>query len=101
MAEKKFLDWKLTDIIEWCQANDQVDWLKAESKKTVKHKIYPKVATVSKKGKKSWKYDKTQQPTIEEVPISFVELKTNFINTFIETTPKEKKLSMYEIIANL
>ncbi len=102
MAEiKNYKDWELPDIIEWCQANGKVDWLKAEAAKKVERKVYPKVESVSKSGKKSWKQDKTQPYTVELVPISFVELKSNFISTFIDTEPKPKKQSMYDIIAAL
>ena len=101
MEEKNYKDWQLEDIIAWCKENNQVAWLKATAAKKVEHKIYPKVPSVSKNGKNSWKQDKTQPYTIELKPISFVELKKEFIATFIDPTPKEKKPSMYEIIAAL
>lgn len=50
----------LDDIIEWCQDNKQVEWLKEEAQKKFERKIYPKVETISKNGKKSWKLDKTK-----------------------------------------
>ena len=98
---KEYKDWTLEDIIEWCKANNQVEWLKTTAAKKVEKKVYPKVESVSKNGKKSWKADKTAEPTTELAPISFVELKGEFIATFIDTTPKEKKASMYDIIAAL
>lgn len=101
MDELKYKDWTLEAIIEWCKAHGEVEWLKATAAKKVERKIFPKVESVSKNGKKSWKQDKSAEPTIEMLPISFVELKGEFISKFIEKTPKEKKLSMYDIIANL
>jgi hypothetical protein len=47
--------------------------------------------------------DKTQQPTIEERPISFVQLKKDFAEKFMpEIAPKKnKKKTMFELIAEL
>lgn len=103
MAEqvKAFKDWEIDDIIAWCQENNQVAWLKAEAEKKVERKVYPKVESVSKSGKKSWKMDKTQPYTIEYVPISFVELKTSFLEKFGLKEPAQPKLSMYDKIRNL
>lgn len=101
MAELNYKDWELDDIINWCQENNQVEWLKATAATTIERKVYPKVESVSKKGKKSWKQDKTQPYTLENAPITFVELKSEFIKTFIETTPKVKKPTMYDRIAAL
>ena len=54
--------WKIGDITKWCVDNGEVAWLKEEAAKKVEHKVYPKVESVSKNGKKSWKSDKTQEP---------------------------------------
>lgn len=96
-----YKDWTLEAIVDWCKEHNEVEWLKATAAKKVEKKIYPKVESVSKNGKKSWKMDKTQPYKIEFVKISFVELKGEFIAKFIETEPKEKKPSMYDIIAAL
>ena len=103
MAEvKSYMDWELEDIIKWCQENNQVAWLKAKASEKVERTVYPKVPSVSKNGKKSWKQDRTQEPTIEYVPISFVELKSAFLEHFeLKEPAKSKKPNMYEIIANL
>lgn len=103
MAEVKgFMDWELDDIINWCQENNQVAWLKAKASEKVERKVYPKVESVSKKGKKSWKQDKTKEPKIELVPISFVELKSAFLEHFeLKEPAKSKKPNMYDRIANL
>lgn len=100
--EKQFKDWKLDDVIAWCQANNKVDWLKTTAAKTVKRPVYPKVDNLSKSGKHTQKQDKKQEPIgYEESPITFVELKAEFLATFFEKTPKEKKPSMYDRIAAL
>ena len=75
-----YKDMKIEDIINWCVANDQVAWLKAEAKKT-----FP-----SKDGK-------TRN-------ITFIELKLAFVKKFMpEIAPKAqaKTPTMYELIANL
>ena len=89
----------INDIINWCVANKQTDWLKAEAAKLVPCKVYPKVL---KDGKKV--ADKSAKPTVEMRPISFIQLKTNFVNTFMpEIAPKKKesKPTMYELIKAL
>ena len=101
MADINPKNWKIDDIIEWCKENNQVEWLKQESQKKVERKVYPKVESVSKGGKKSWKQDKTKPYTVELAPISFMELKANFLAKFLDITPKAKKPTMYEKIASL
>ena len=99
---KAYKDWDMDDIIAWCQANDKVDWLKTTAAKTVKRPIYPKVAHESKTGKKTMVMDKTQEPIgYEESRITYVEIKSEFIDTFIGREKKEKKPSMYDRIAAL
>lgn len=102
VMDMKYKDWELPNIIAWCQEHNQVEWLKAEVARKVERKVYPKVESVSKNGKKSWKQDKTQEPKIEMVPISFVELKSNFLHHFnLVPAPAEKKPNMYDLIASL
>jgi hypothetical protein len=70
----------INDIIAWCVANKQVDWLKAESAKTF----------TTKEGK--------------ERNITFIEIKLAFAKQFMpEILPKakEKKPTMYELIQAL
>lgn len=92
-------------IVEWCKEHGEVEWLKQTAAKKVTHNIYPKKTYINKKGKEVCRQDKTQKPIGTEVKnISFVELKMEFCQKFMpEIIPeaKEKKLSMYEIIANL
>lgn len=103
MAENKpFKEWQLEDIIAWCQANNQVAWLKTIAAKKVKRSIYPKVESISKTGKKTHKQDKTAKPIgFETTPITFVELKAEFFAQFMEKKEKPKKPTMIETIGNL
>lgn len=89
----------INDIISWCKANNEVAWLKAEAAKKVDVKVYPKVK--GEDGK--LRADKSQPYTIEQQPISFMQLKLNFVKKFMpEIAPKgTKKKSMYDLIAEL
>lgn len=101
-STKLYKDWKMPDIIAWCQANGQVDWLKTTAAKTVKHPVYPLVDNVSKTGKRTKKQDKTAEPIgYVEKKVTFVEIKKEFIATFFEAKEVTKKPSFYDIIANL
>lgn len=93
-----FRTMKIEEIISWCVANNQVAWLKEEAAKKVPCKVYPKVM---KDGKKV--ADKTAEPTIEMRPITFVQIKTDFVNKFMpEIAPKkESKPTMYDLISAL
>lgn len=75
-----YKDMKIEDIIEWCQKNKEVDWLKETAEKLYK----------TKDGK--------------ERRISFIELKLEFVKKFMpEIAPKAqaKKPTMYDLIAKL
>ena len=111
-----FKELNIEDIISWCKANNQIEWLKATSAKQTEYKVYPtkKVADINEDGtpklKKngSPKYknvaDKSQPYTIKKHPITFVELKMEFVEKFMpEIAPKakEKKPSFHDTIANL
>lgn len=95
---------KIEDIIQWCKDHGEVAWLKEELAKTTECKVYPRVKIVTEDGKKISKADKTKEPTIEMRPISFIQVKLDFVNKFMpEIAPKakEKKPSMYELVKNL
>ena len=103
-----FKEMKIEDIISWCKANNQVEWLKATAAKQTEYKAYPKVTTTvtteDGKTKKVTKIDKSQPYTIKTHPITFVELKAEFIEKFMpELAPKAKakKPSFHADIANL
>lgn len=87
------------DIIKYCQEQgpEAIAWLKATAAKKVEYKVYPRV-------KKDGKVvaDKTQDPKIELRPISFIQIKTEFLEHFGLAAPKkEKEPTMYDLIANL
>ena len=71
----------LNDIIAWCKANNQVEWLKKEAAKTFK----------------------TKSGAVRN--ITFIEIKRDFCLAFMpEIVPvakNEKKPSMYDVIAAL
>ena len=85
----------LPGIIAYCQGQgpEAIAWLKETSKKKVPYKVYPRIKVDGK-----MKVDKTQEPKIEMRPISFVQLKMEFLEHFHLVTAKEKKKTMYEII---
>lgn len=101
-ASKEYKDWKIEDIIAWCQANNQVAWLKTTAAKKIAHPVYPKVENISKTGKKTMVQDKKQAPigTVEK-EITFVELKAEFIATFFEKEEKPASTSFIDRIAAL
>lgn len=103
MAEmKSYLDWDIDDIIAWCQENNEVAWLKATAAKKTEYKIYPRKKVTNAAGKVVSVADKSQEPTIEERPISFVQIKTEFLEHFnLVPEKKAKQPTMYDKIANL
>ena len=85
-------DISLEDIINWCQENNQVAWLKATAAKTVERKYYPMITYTDKEGKERRKQDKNQEPiAVKQVPISFVQIKFAFLKEFFPELVKEEK----------
>lgn len=106
MAEvKSYKDWEIEDIISYCQAHGEVAWLKATAAKKVECKVYPrmKVEKTMEDGSKKLVSvaDKSKEPKIEMRPISFVQIKTEFLEHFKLTEKKAKKPTMYDRIAAL
>lgn len=106
------MDYKKIDIdfiINWCQENKQVAWLKATAKEKVEVKVYPKKKVVKTREDgttyKTQVADKSQPYTVEKRDITFIQLKRAFCEQFMpELIPvaKEKvKEDMYTRIANL
>lgn len=94
-----FKTMRLDDIIDWCKANNQVEWLKTTANKTSTMKVYPRVRVDGK-----IITDRTAEPTLKEVPITFIELKMAFVEKFMpEIAPKAepKAPTMYERIKAL
>lgn len=89
---KEFKKYQLEDIIAYCQANGQIEWLKTTANKQVTHNVYPKIQHISKTGKKTMISDKSAAPIgTEKRAISFVELKSEFIATFFPDAVKGEK----------
>lgn len=86
-------------VFDWCEQNGHNDWLKAELAKTTTQKTYPRKKIVNEAGKKVSVADKSKEPTIVEKPITFIEVRTAFVEKFMpEFAPKkkEKKPTMYD-----
>jgi hypothetical protein len=84
--QKKYQDIQLADIINWCKANNQVAWLKETAEKE-----YPVK-------------DKETGEVVGTRKITYIELKLAFVRefmSFIAPKEKEKKPSMYDLIASL
>ena len=107
---------KIGDIIEWCVANNQVEWLKAEVAKEEECRVYPrkKVAATDENGevikvngkiKKVSVADYDKPFEIKKRPISFITVKKDFATKFMpEILPKaeeEKDPTFRDIIASL
>lgn len=99
-----FQTMSIEDIISWCKANNEVAWLKEIASKQTECKVYPRKKITNEEGKVVSVADKSKEPTIEKRPISFIEIKTAFVEKFMpEIAPKkkEKKPSMYDLIKAL
>ena len=94
-----YMKMTIEDVIAWCQANGKVDWLKAKAQEKREFKVYPKVK--NEEGKMV--VDKSQPYKIEFRPISFIQLKKDFVNEFMpEIAPKaQKKETMFDKIMAL
>ena len=80
-----YKDMRIEDIIQWCKDNNQVAWLKQ-----IANKSYP---ILDEEGN-----------VLRTRKITFIELKLAFVREFMpEAAPKakEKKPSMYDLIADL
>lgn len=92
------------DIVNWCKENNQIEWLKAELDKKEQIKVYPRKKIVNSEGKKVSVADKTQEPVVKSVDLTFVTLKYDFCSKFMpEIMPekKEKKPTMKKKLALL
>ena len=107
-----FMKMTIDDIIKWCQENNQVAWLKEEAAQVVKVKVYPRhkiEKTYTKKDGTTYTRlvsvaDKSQPYTLEEHPITFPQIKSDFANKFMPDLIKNKEPktpSIQELIAAL
>lgn len=98
-----YKDINLDYIIDYCQEHDEVAWLKKTAAKKVDYKVYPK-KTILVDGKKKTVADKEQPYKLEKRPISFIQIKMEFVEKFmpeIKPVAKAKKPTMYDIIKGL
>lgn len=99
------MDYKKLDfeaIIDWCEQNGQMEWLQAKTAENVVVEVYPYIEYTKKNGKVGRKYDKTQKPTKVSRPISFLQVKDDFVSQFmpeIKPVAAAKPLSMREKVA--
>ena len=106
MRGRLIMDYKdinLDYIINYCKEHGEVEWLKKVAAKKVDYKVYPK-KTIFVDGKKKTVADKEQPYKIEKRPISFIQIKMEFVDKFmpeIKPIAKGKKPTMYDIIKNL
>lgn len=99
---KSFKDWNLKDIIAYCKEHNETEWLKATAKKKVAVKVYPRIQVVKVK-EDGTEYlasvaDKSVKPKTEMRRISFVQLKTEFLEKFDLLPKTVKEPDMYDII---
>lgn len=96
------LDYKnmtIDDIIDWCVENNQTEWLKRKANEKKTCKVYPRIKVNGKSVA-----DKTAEPKIEKRPISFIQLKIDFVDKFMPEIAPEKKTkapTFYDKIKNL
>lgn len=84
----------IDDIIAYCQEHNEVAWLKEIAAKKVEYKIYPRIKVDGKSVA-----DKTQEPKIEMRPVSFVQIKTAFLEKFgLKEPAKPKAPTMFDKI---
>lgn len=103
-AKLTYEDMTIDDIIKWCQDNNEVAWLKAKAQEQREYKVYPKKVVIDEKtGKEKRKADKSKPYHIEKRPISYIQIKIDFVDKFMpEIAPERKeKLSMYDRIMAL
>lgn len=103
MAKLDYKTMTIDDIFEWCEANGQNEWLKAEGARMVKCKVYPKT-TIIVDGKKKTIADKDAKPVTVERKITFIQIKKDFCKKFmpdIIPSAKPKKTTMYDRFAAL
>ncbi len=87
---------KIEDIIAYCEKHNETDWLVETVNKEYPCKIHPRI--VNEEGKKV--VDKKAEPTIVMRPITFVQLKKEFVEKFFPETIKGtvKKESFHELV---
>ena len=77
----------IDDIIDWCVKNNQTEWLKKIASKKVPYEVYPRIKNAEGKSVA----DKTQKPIRKMRKISFVQIKSKFVEEFMPEIKPEKK----------
>jgi len=90
---------KDTDIINWCAANNQLEWLESKMAEKITAEYYTKKVKVfdEVKGKYVTKADKTSPKVKKSIPITFIQIKRDFCSQFMPEllpTAKIKEPSM-------
>ena len=113
MAEKKgIMDWQFDEIYAYCKERGELKWLKKTGEKMVNVEVYPRKKVVkldkttgeparNERGEILYTTiaDKSQKPKIEQRRISFVQIKTEFLEKFNLMPPKKQKArTMYDIL---
>lgn len=106
MAKDMYKEMDIKDIIAYCQEQgpEAVAWLKETADIMVPYKVYPRMKVqkeVDGEIKTVSVADKSQEPKIEMRPISFVQIKTAFLEHFNLKPAAEKKPNMYDVIKGL
>ena len=96
-------DMKIDDIIAYCKEHGEVAWLKEVCARKTERKVYPRIKVVNPDGTVKSVADKTKKPKIVTQPISFVEVKREFMDKFApeERVGKHKKPTFHDMIADL
>ena len=105
-------------IIEWCQKNNQVEWLKKKVEEKITVEKYSErkkkldedgKPILNKRGNPIYVVDKSSKKVTEERKIDFMTVKTDFYEKFKDQLPanfkkeptKKKAPTMYDKIAAL
>lgn len=92
-------------IVNYCDEHNELEWLAAETSRQAEQKEYPKkkVTEVNEAGEVVEKTiaDKSQEPIMVMKPITFVQVKADFIDKFmpeLKAAKKPKKPTMFDIV---
>lgn len=108
-TDKGIMDWEFDEIYEWCKEHGELAWLKKTGKKQVSCKVYPRKKVqkvvngqpVFKNGKPVMQSvaDYDAEPKTVQRRISFVQIKTEFLEKFGLAPAKQPKApTMYDIL---
>lgn len=108
--EIAYKECKSEDILNWCEQNNQLDWLDNLANTKTERKRFKKIAkldtdgnpVLDEKGKEVLVDDKTQPYTVEDYPTA-LEIRKKFFQKFFPNELPEastkKKLTFRELVA--